>query len=297
MARKKIAPEAPTERVDNRLPPPAEASNRPKEVQEILPPGGNVQDLPLSSIDLEDETYRFRVNMRVGDLVESIAKEGQQFPILVRRVPGRDTYQVVSGFRRATAIKQLGWTSLSAVVRNEITDEQAFRISILENEVRKSYSDLDRAYAMLAYKKTGKTNEDIETIFNIGSRQRQRLQKLVEFPKALQDAVDSGAVNSTNAVRLMQHAEKYKLTSAQVQNWLDRIKEVKPSYIELSKMLKEGVEKAAVNKKIEFFVESEKKGQKSLRIRPISIDVSMSPKQREALVADLKRVLEFVEGM
>ena len=85
-----------------------------KEAEEVMIPEGlptgNVQEVSLKDINLEDTAYQFRVVFKVSDLVKSIKAEGQQFPIILR---GKKPYQIVSGFRRVRACQELGLEKVS----------------------------------------------------------------------------------------------------------------------------------------------------------------------------------------
>ena len=45
-----------------------------------------VEHIHLDKLDIDDTTYMFRAALRAGPLKESIAAEGQQMPIVVRKV-------------------------------------------------------------------------------------------------------------------------------------------------------------------------------------------------------------------
>ncbi len=278
---------------------PKGSKNKPR-AAEIAVSTGRVERIALKDINLDDTTFKFRVNLRVGDLVESIRQDGQQFPILLRRIPGTGRFQIISGFRRTTAIRKLRWEHVNAIVREDLDDDaEACRISVIENEIRQTYNDLDRAYAILAYRNMGKTHAEIEELFNIGARQRQRLQKLTKFPAELQKAVEEGRVSSTNAVRLMQHVEKYPDTD--LGQWIEKIAPndedgQEMTFRALNKALKDSIPEIE-NQPVQFFVKQEKNGKASMRIRPISISSDLSPAQRKHLVKDLRELLQFVEGL
>ena len=216
--------------------------------------------------------------------------------MLLRRPEGGVKYQVISGFRRITAIKSLRWPNVSAIVRGDLDDHAAaLRVSVLENEERRTYTDIDRAHAIIAYRDLGATPAEIEELFQVGSRQRQRLEKLTTFPETLQTAISDEHVSTTNAIRLMQHADQHPDTD--VDAWIQRIRDEKMTYAQLNKALKMMVAQTREQRNIELFVERDKNGVKSLRVRPISIDASLTPDQRTALVADLKRAVAFVQGL
>jgi len=296
-------------------PPPAEPKKRGRPAREPTPPP-RVQPeaeqlLNIDDLDLDDRTFQFRVSLRVGDLLESIARDGQQIPVFVRPSRKREgKYQLISGFRRVTALQKLGGKQVKALVRRDLDDnETAFRVSVLENEERKTYNDLDRASAILAYRGMGRSNAEIEDIFRIGSRQRQRLEALTTFPDVLKEAIAEENVDSTKAVRLMQHARQHVQkdfsldpgwsadTVKWVKQWIAWIVKEGASLEALIKALKEELADEKHDQPIEFCVPQEKDGRKSLRIRPIAIDAALTPAQRKKLIEDLKTTIRFVESL
>jgi len=278
---------------------PEKKAGRPKKeipFVEVETVGIKVEKIPLDQIDLDDKQFRFRVNLRVGKLAESIRENGQQLPVFLRRRQSDGKLQIVSGFRRITAIDKLGWGTVNAIVRTDLDEDvDAAMVSILENEARQTYNDLDRAYAIIAYREMGKKTTEIQEIFKLGKRQVLRLQKLTTFPSRLQDAVAEGRVTSTNAVRLMQHASVYEDTD--VNKWIDWLIEDQPTTAKLNAALRDEVAEKRESAPIEFFVRKQKGEMESLRIRPISIDKTLSEDQRKALLSDLQAVMEFVEGL
>ena len=258
--------------------------------------GAEVETIPLDKIDLDDATFKFRVNLRLGSLVDSIREGGQQFPVLLRRGQGKKKYQIISGFRRIAAIRKLGWDRVNAVVRTDLRDDaEAFKVSIIENEERETYNDLDRAYAILKYRGMGKSTAEVEEIFRVGARQRQRLEELTRFPPRLQEAVAAERVSSTNAVRLMQHVRRYP--QADLKKWIAWIEENNATYGSLGKALRQEAAASEEAAPIELYVERERDGKKSVRIRPIAIDGSITSAQKTKLLEDLKAVMEFVEKL
>jgi len=257
--------------------------------------GLKIQNVPLGRIDLDDRMFRFRVALRAGPLAESIAKEGQQFPVVLRkREDGK--LQVISGFRRITAIQKLGWDRVKAVVRKDLDDDgTAARVSILENEARQTYNDLDRAYAVLAYRNMGRSHAEIEEIFRVGERQRQRLQELTSLPDVLHKAVGEGQVSATNALRLMQFARKYPDTD--VKAWVDWMIHHEATLAELNSALKKAGADREVEKPLELFVYTRKAKRKAMRIRPISIGYGLAPEQKQKLLKDLDEVRKFLERL
>ncbi|WP_332838047.1 ParB/RepB/Spo0J family partition protein [Sphingomonas sp. MA1305] len=89
---------------------------------------------------------------RCHDLIESLKAQGrQEVPALVRRVrddPDHD-YEVISGARRHWSISWLrshNYPEFRFLVEvRDLTDEEAFRLSDIENRAREDISDYERA--------------------------------------------------------------------------------------------------------------------------------------------------------
>lgn len=108
--------------------------------------GRMVLELDPASIDaahlMRDRT---RVNPEeMQTLATSIAARGQQSPIEVVDL-GQGTYGLISGWRRLTAIKQLGDRPVLALLRELQDAPDAYLAMIEENEIRVGLSYYERA--------------------------------------------------------------------------------------------------------------------------------------------------------
>ena len=171
-----------------------------------------VSHLPISTLDLDDRAVVFRATLRLGDSKDSIAADGQQIPIIVRPSPGAETYQIVSGFRRSSAMRELGLDTIAAIVRRDIEDDElAFRAAIIENEQRQTYSDIDRALAIIRYEQAGWSNVEVTDLMGLGERQRSNLERLLTLPQVVQAAIDDPAdhCTATHGLVLGQLARRY----------------------------------------------------------------------------------------
>ena len=182
----------------------------PKEKEPItIPEGlpkGKVEEVNIRDIKVEDTTYEFRVAYKVSDLVRSIKEEGLQFPVILR---GKDKpYQLVSGFRRLRACRQLGMPKIKAIIREDLSDDEAHRLSWLENEVKKSLGPIDKAHAIEKLKSQGKKTEEISKLFGISERQVQRLQQITDYPDALKKALKDDDILFKHALIIQQALKK-----------------------------------------------------------------------------------------
>ena len=90
---------------------------------------GKVEHIPMDKLDLDDESFRYRADLRVGPLRKSIEAEGQVLPIVVRKVgkTRAQRFQIISGFRRATAMKELDRVTIAAIVRDDLDNDDDAR--------------------------------------------------------------------------------------------------------------------------------------------------------------------------
>ena len=103
-----------------------------------------VRIVPVERIDSNPQQPRLAFNQETLDeLAASIREHGVLQPILVRP-KGQNRYQLIAGERRWRASKQAGLETIPALIE-EIDDDTALEISIIENLQREDISPLDEA--------------------------------------------------------------------------------------------------------------------------------------------------------
>ncbi|HET9084264.1 MAG TPA: ParB/RepB/Spo0J family partition protein [Candidatus Limnocylindrales bacterium] len=115
----------------------------------LLSPDGptrsvGVRIVHVDRIEANPEQPRLAFNQETLDeLAASIREHGVLQPILVRPL-GQNTYQLIAGERRWRASKQAGLETIPALIE-DIDDDTALEISIIENLQREDISPLDEA--------------------------------------------------------------------------------------------------------------------------------------------------------
>jgi ParB family chromosome partitioning protein len=115
----------------------------------LLSPDGptrsvGVRIVHVDRIEPNPEQPRLAFNQETLDeLAASIREHGVLQPILVRPI-GQNTYQLIAGERRWRASKQAGLETIPALIE-DIDDDTALEISIIENLQREDISPLDEA--------------------------------------------------------------------------------------------------------------------------------------------------------
>jgi ParB/RepB/Spo0J family partition protein len=154
----------------------------------------------VSQINVENKAFQFRKDISaesVADLAGSFKADGQKLPILLwRRHSGE--LQLISGFRRVTAAKSLGWEKVLAIIIPEadMDEAEALRLNFIENIERKSLNSLDIMYACKKLKEQGKSNVEIGRL--IGKDEKQVRRYLGALEEASLGQCPSDTVKNKN---------------------------------------------------------------------------------------------------
>lgn len=263
------------------------------DVQTAPPIDGKVVSLKLDHLDMADTTFRFRASLRVGKLKRSIKEEGQQLPIVVRKT-GRANYQIISGFRRAQAMSELGAETISAIVRDDLQDDEAaFKASVLENTARKTYSDIDRAYVALEYKKRGRSSDEAGALMGLTKRQVNNIVGLLELPEDVQAAIDDpeSTFSATHGLVLKQRASKYP--DLDFAKWIGIVNEEGLSVAQLKRRIN-SEHKPSEPKSLGsiFNPNGTDLEQGSIRLMPVKLELAaLSDEEKATLRSELEEVL------
>ncbi|CAN5498398.1 ParB/RepB/Spo0J family partition protein [soil metagenome] len=103
-----------------------------------------VRTVPIDRIESNPEQPRLAFNQdTLDELAASIREHGVLQPILLRPI-GHNRYQLIAGERRWRASRQAGLETIPALIE-DIDDDTALEISIIENLQREDISPLDEA--------------------------------------------------------------------------------------------------------------------------------------------------------
>lgn len=176
----------------------------------------NIETVPISDIDLGDRRFQYRITEKTTDLVPSLITEGQLVPVILwgKEAP----YKILDGFRRTTAIKSIGWISVKAIVHRRISEDDAYRMSFVENFKRKSFSPIDIAHAIWKAQARGKSNDELKVEFHLSLRQLFRFKAMIEFSDGIKEALSDGRITMAHAQVL--HFFKVK----DLAPWIEKIK-------------------------------------------------------------------------
>jgi ParB family chromosome partitioning protein len=107
-----------------------------------------IQEIPISHIDLTDETFSVNFMPDLSRLRSSIEEIGLIQPVLLRKK--QDGYQIVCGFRRISIVKEMGGSGILSMVLDEAErdDLRLFLISLHENLTTRGFNTIEKAIAL-----------------------------------------------------------------------------------------------------------------------------------------------------
>jgi ParB family chromosome partitioning protein len=165
--------------------------------------------------------YDLLNEIRCADLIESFKSQGQQeFPAIVRRIdndPDHD-YEVICGARRHWTVAWLREHNYRQFrflieVRN-LTDEEAFRLSDIENRDHEDISDYERAmdYADAVSRYYNGRQKDMAARLEVSETWLSRYLGLAKLPKgiveAYADITDIKERHARDLNPLLSHSDK-----------------------------------------------------------------------------------------
>lgn len=157
----------------------------------------------LVAIDNIDPCPLNRSARNIDDLVASVREHGIQQPIKVR--PKGSRFEIVYGERRYRAAKQVGLKELPATVE-DLTDEEAHELRIVENACREDPHPLEEAEAyetLLAMKDgRGRPLHTADTLAKLVGRSAQYVYarlKLTALVPSMREAFWKGELTTTTA--------------------------------------------------------------------------------------------------
>ena len=120
-----------------------------------------LQSIALTAIRPNPEQPRRTFDQEsLEQLAASLTAYGQLQPIAVRP-DGGDTYIIIAGERRWRAAQLADWTEIAAVVRQDLNEDEAFELSLMENVMREAMNPVEEIKAFRRLLDMGIAEEEI----------------------------------------------------------------------------------------------------------------------------------------
>ena len=135
---------------------------------------------------------------KLEELAASVKHDGVLEPLLVRRMDGKETLEIICGARRNRAARIAGLDAVPVTIR-EFTDQQVRLIQLAENAAREDLSPVEEADAYAALLAEGMSLGAIAETLGKKKRHIARRLPLAELPKKAKDALAAGLIQVGHA--------------------------------------------------------------------------------------------------
>ena len=201
-------------------------------VKDTSVPVNGIVSIPIEEIHpFHDHPFRLYEGDRLEDMIQSIREYGVLNPVIVRKAARG--YEMLAGHNRTNAAKIAGLTAVPAIVKTDLSDEDAYVYVIETNLLQRSFAELlpsEKAAVLVArYEKIssqGKRNDirqEIEALeetcghdvhksqksrdglgeeYGMTGRNIARYMRLERLIPEFKDAVDKGTLAMVAAVDL-----------------------------------------------------------------------------------------------
>lgn len=277
-----------------------------------------IVSLPIEDIHaFHDHPFRLYEGERLDDMVQSIRDYGVLNPVIVRKAARG--YEMLAGHNRTNAAKLAGLTEVPAIVKTDLSDEDAYVYVIETNMLQRSFADLlpsEKAAVLVArYEKIssqGKRNDIMRELvaletqngtcghdvhksqksrdglgeeYGMTGRNIARYMRIDRLIPEFKDAVDKGTLAMVAAVDL-------SYLNVKIQKLIQQVaeadgKKLKPKQaVELRKMGKEITKEG---------IESVLAGKEQKKPQNVSVKLSMELYEKYFAQMDAGAVQEIME--
>jgi ParB family transcriptional regulator, chromosome partitioning protein len=166
--------------------------------------GASVQEIELSKITQNPfQPRREFGEEEIQDLANSIREKGLLQPILLRK--HKDGYQIVAGERRFRAYQALKKTTISAIVRDQLSDRDMMEMALIENIQRVQLNAIEEALAFeQLINACGITHEELAQKLGKSRSAITNTLRLLKLETELQDMIRQGKLTAGHGRALLQ---------------------------------------------------------------------------------------------
>lgn len=147
----------------------------------------------------------------LDELIASIREVGVLQPIVVRKHPNKETYELIMGERRLRASKELNFETIPAILK-DTSDEHMLRDALLENLHRSELNPLEEASAyQQLLTDFGITQEELAQKIGRSRPQIANTIRLLKLPTDIQKKVAEGKLTPGHARAILSVGEALEM--------------------------------------------------------------------------------------
>lgn len=144
----------------------------------------------------KDQPRKYFDKEALQQLADSIGEHGVIQPLIVRSMPD-GSYRIIAGERRWRAAKMAGLSEVPVVIRDDLTEEQAMQIAMIENLQRENLNPIEEA---LGYKelldKYAITQDKLAKALGKARSTITNSLGLLTMPNAVQELLRNGKLSA-----------------------------------------------------------------------------------------------------
>jgi ParB family chromosome partitioning protein len=165
---------------------------------------GNVFTCPIEKIVPQKGQPRQHIDQeKLGELAESIRQHGIIEPLVVRRHPGHDDFEIIAGERRWRAAQKAGLREVLVVVR-DVSAREAYELALIENVQREDLDPIEFAEALSRLlEEHGYTQETLAGRLGKDRSTITNALRLLKLPKRVREHVIRGELTEGHARALL----------------------------------------------------------------------------------------------
>ncbi|MEM1047629.1 MAG: ParB/RepB/Spo0J family partition protein [Pseudomonadota bacterium] len=153
----------------------------------------------------------------LAELTASVKEKGIVQPILVRPKSdaGSDSFEIIAGERRWRAAQKAGLHEVPVVIQ-EVSDQEALELAIIENVQRADLNPVEeaRGYSRLM-EEFSYTQADLASVIGKSRSHVANTMRLLKLPQTIQDHLAEGALSAGHA-RALITAENPEVLARQI---------------------------------------------------------------------------------
>ncbi|MEC9357838.1 MAG: ParB/RepB/Spo0J family partition protein [Pseudomonadota bacterium] len=159
----------------------------------------SIRQIPVDLIRSGSTQARRRFDSdRLRELAESIRESGLIQPVVVRSIDGG--FELLAGERRWRAAQLVGVHEIPAIVRDDLADDEAHVLGLIENLQRESLTPIETAQGLRQLaQRTGMTHEQLAERVGKSRVYITNFLRLLNLVPAVQTMVDEGSLSSGHA--------------------------------------------------------------------------------------------------
>jgi ParB family chromosome partitioning protein len=148
----------------------------------------------------------------LDELAASIQLHGVLEPLVVRRLPGDERFEIIAGERRWRAAQRAGLHEVPVYVR-EATEQSAFELALVENVQREDLNPIEFAEALgRLIAEYSYTQDSLASLLNRDRSTLANALRLLKLPDKVRELVIAGKLSEGHARALLGAPDEASMT-------------------------------------------------------------------------------------